>query len=512
MTAARTGFVTIGPGPTGVGDLVRIADGSPVALAPETVARILASRAVVDVHVAGPALVYGLNTGLGHMRDVRLPVDELVAYQDAIVAMHAGAIGPPLDRRIVRAAMAVRLVGIGRGGSGASLGVAEALLGLLNAGVVPVVPETGSVGASDLMHMAAIGEVLLGRGRAEYDGRAMPGGEALRAAGLTPLALAPKDGLALISANGVSVGRAALVATRAAAIAELADVVVVASLEAVRGNPSIVDPAVAAAKGIAGQTLAADRMRALLAGSTRCVEGAAASVQDPLSFRVAPQVHGALREAIGAATAATAAELAASDDNPLVSIADGRLISNGNFHPIVLALAFDALRPALVHVGQLCERRMNHLWSATFAREESLSLAALARLTSLTHGPLLRYAAAAEYARLRALAGPATLDVSPLDLGVEDHATNAPETVRLTDEALDLLEDLLLIELLMARTVVVLDDASDGLGAGARAAFGWLAGIVEATPGASPPETLAELRSGLATGLLPSIRAAARAA
>ena len=203
--------------------------------------------------------------------------------------------------------MYVRVLGIAPGGSGASLAVADSLVSMLNAGVHPIVPEAGSVGASDLMHMAAIGEVALGRGRAEYRGTTMPGGDALRAAGLVPLTVGPKDGLALISANGVAVGRGALVADRATDIAEVADVAFVASLEATRGNPSIVDPAVAIAKGIAGQTAAMDHIRELLRGSDRCVPGGAGSVQAPLSFRVGPQVHGALRESIRAATDATTA-------------------------------------------------------------------------------------------------------------------------------------------------------------------------------------------------------------
>jgi len=404
--------------------------------------------------------------------------------------------------------MAVRLNGLVRGGSGASPAVARALVGLLNAGVHPVVPEIGSVGAADLMHMAAIAEVALGRGTAEFGGEVMPGDQALRLAGLTPLALAPKDGLAMISANGVSIGRGALVVARAIEVAEAADVALVLSLEATRGNPSIVDPAVGAAKGVPGQVAAADHIRALLEGSELYRPGAPVSVQDPLSFRVAPQVHGALREYIASTASAVETELNAIDDNPLVSVAEGRMISNGNFHPIVLALTFDALRPALAHAGQISERRMSHLWGAIFEVEDVLLPDNLARLAQSSTGPLLRYAAATRYTQLRALAQPASLDVPSLDQGVEDHATNAPETVARTDRALDALEDLLAVELLMARTVIDARGRTGSLGVGGRAAMGEIASLADEAQGMPPQDVEAAVRDGLRARVLPAVRSA----
>ena len=507
MTERPSTKVIIGRRPAVVADVVAVAAGATVDLSGQAVERIEAGRAVVDRHVTGDDLVYGLNTGLGHLVDQRLPVDVLADYQDAIVAMHATAVGSPLHTPVVRAAMFARVVGIALGGSGASRAVADALVSMLNAGVHPVVPEAGSVGASDLMHMAAIGEVALGRGRAEYRGTTMSGGDALRAAGLVPLRLGPKDGLALISANALAVGRGALVADRATAIAEIADVALVASLDATRGNRSIVDPAVATAKGIAGQTAASDHIRKLLRGSDRCVPGGAGSVQGPLSFRVGPQVHGALRETIRAATGATNGELAASDDNPLVSIADGRLISNGNFHPILLGLAFDALRPALAHVGQLSDRRMGHLWAVLLGVEDAVTPDGMRRLVGLAGGPLLRYAAAVRSAQLRALADPVTLDISPLDLGVEDHSTNAPEAVRLTDEALDLLEQILVVELLMSRAALAVEGGTPRVGDGTGIALDWLAEVLGALPEAMPDELVGALHLRLRNELLPRIRA-----
>src|ERR687887_31609 len=264
------------------------------------------------------------------------------------------------------------------------------------------------------------------------------GEEALRQAGIAPLRLAPKDGLALVSANGVSIGWASIVADRAATLVEAGDVVLAISLEAINGNLSIVDPAVAVAKGIPGQTAAADHLRRLLAESRVGGVDNQSSVQDPLSFRVGPQVHGAAREFVGLLGQAVETELNASDDNPLV-LADGRLISNGNFHPIVLALCLDALRPALAHVGQLSDRRMNHIWERAFGAPDVALPSGLLRMTRHGRGRFHRYGAATRAAALRALAAPVTLDIGPLDNGVEDHATNAAEAARVTADALDAL-------------------------------------------------------------------------
>jgi histidine ammonia-lyase len=503
--------IVVGTRPATIADVCLVADGAPVELSAEAVGRIGEARAVVDGLIHGDALIYGLNTGLGHMRDVRVPVDVLRAYQEAIVVAHDGGFGPPLPTRVVRAALFVRVVGLANGGAGATLGVAETLVAMLNRGVHPVVPVVGSVGASDLMHLAAIALVATGLGgRAEVDGELLPGPDAMRRAGLAPARLEPKDGLAIVSANAVSVGHGALVAARASVDISVADLTVAASMEAIRGNPSIVDPLVGRAKGIAGQIESADRIRRYLAGSDRCTPGAPASVQDPLSFRVAPQVHGACREVVRFFGDAVEQELAACDDNPLVSRADRRLISNGNFHPMVLALAADAVRPALAHVGQLSDRRMGHLWAAAW-QDPGLMEPDGMREVAEAGGALLRYAAAARYTELRALAAPVTLDVSPLDIGVEDHATNAPLAVLRTEDALDRLEDVLAVELLMAHESLRRRSDAGRLGEGVRAALDALADT-RAGLGPRPPSDVlhAAVQGALRTGILPAAEGATR--
>ena len=452
--------VKITEAPMELGELLDVVDGARVEIDDDVRARIAASRAIVDQSLSAGEAVYGLTTQVGHGRDTRLTEDEIGSQQKFLVMSHSGGIGQPLSTPIVRAALAVRLNGIARGGSGAGVAVAEILAAMLNAGVHPVVPEIGSVGASDIGQMAGMAQVAIGVGRAEYRGEVVPGGEALRRAGIEPLTLSGKDGLALISANGVSVGHGALVVARAERVAEAADVAVALSMEATGANVSVLHPAVGRAKPIPGQIAAADSLRALLSGSQLLESSAARSVQDALSFRVVPQVHGALREYVTAARNAVAVELNAAADNPLVSVPEQALISNGNFHPMVLVIAFDALRIALAHVGQICERRMAHLWDGFFRRM------AAGPPPTVTYGLQLRYPAAALFPELKQLAAPASLDTPPQDLGVEDHATSAPLSVRKTDAALGLLEDLLAVELLMARDLLEMAPTPTVLGTG----------------------------------------------
>lgn len=468
MTLVEASQVTIGTSELALDDLVAIAHGAAVGLDADAWRTVDASRAIVDAVVDGPHLVYGLNTGLGHQRDVALQRDGLRRIQALVVRAHEGGVGDPLPSVVVRAAMAARLNGIARGGSGASRPVAEALVALLNAGVNPVVPETGSVGASDLMHMAAVGQVLLGHGRAEIDGEVLPGAEALARAGIAPIELEPKDGLSIISANGVAIGHAALLVERAERLAAAADLVLAASLEATRGNPSMLDEAVLRAKPVPGQLASGRSTAAFLSGSRLFEPDGPRSVQDPLSFRVGPQVHGAYREFVALLRSAVQLELNAMDDNPLVDVATGRMLSNGNFHPMVLALALDALRPAAAHVGILSDRRMNHLWNAVadvFSDEQMM-----VRLVE-EGGGLSRYAAAALASQLRHAANPVTLDVGALDMGVEDHSTNAPVAASLTARALDLLEGILAVELQMARIAAGLRDDDGRVAPSVRAAF-----------------------------------------
>jgi histidine ammonia-lyase len=462
-------------------DLLRIARGATVGLTDGARERIASGRRVVDGVLASGRAVYGLTTGVGHLRDVRVPDDELIGQQYMIVMTHSGGFGPLLPTEVTRAAMAVRLVGLTRGGSGASPAVAESLVGLLNAGVHPLIPRTSSVGAGDLGAMALVAQVAIGAGRAEFRGEQLGGGEALTRAGIPPLVLQAKDGLALVSANGVSVGQGAIVAERAGDLADAAELVAALSMEATRGNPSIALPVVAEGKPFPGLVESCRQLRDALAGSYLLESGVPASVQDPLSFRVAPQVHGAFRDTTAFTRRTVETELNAQADNPLVSPSDGTLVSNGNFHPVLLALAFDGLRVAIAHVGQLSDRRLGHLWAAFFEAMSGGAPSFDGPPPDLP-GMHLRYAAAAAYAELRQLAAPVSLDVGVLDHGVEDHSTAAPLSVRKADEALDLLADILTIETLLAGDILDLRPELPKLGAGTAALYGSARGAIAALP------------------------------
>ncbi len=451
-------------------DVNRVAMGSGVSLDADAVSRIEAARAVVEASLASGEAIYGLTTGVGHLKDTRLPDEELRHAQENLVRMHAGALGPPLPREVVRAAILTRINGVSQGGSGAGLSVVETLISMLNAGVHPVVPQDGSVGAADLGQMAAIALVVIGEGWAEYQGERLRGGEALSRAGIAPAVLAAKDGLALISSNGVSIGHGALVVTEAGDMAEAADLVAALSLEATRGNPSFVHPAVAAAKPYPGQVAVCEHIRSALENSYLLHPDVPASIQDPLSFRVVPQVHGALRDFIDAARRSVEQELNSMSDNPLVSVRDQAMVHSGNFHPIVMAIAFDALRIAIAHVGQLSERRLSHLWDAFFQRLDSSGSKPPSGAGGF-FGLSLRYAGASLMAELKQLAAPATLDTPTLDMEVEDHATGAPLTVRKTAAALELLRSILAVELLLARDVVSLSRSWLTLGTGTEKAL-----------------------------------------
>lgn len=475
-----------------------VADGRLVELSSQALSRVRAARTVVEQSLQSGVAAYGLNAGLGHARDESVSARQLSDVQVGIVLSHASGVGPPLPAAQVRAAMLARLNSAVRGGSALRELTTVMLAQMLNSRIHPVVPAIGSVGASDLMHLAAVASVAIGHGEAELDGTVMSGAEALAAAGLVPLTLEAGEGLALVSANSVSTGGASLAVGWAQQLMEGADIVAALSLEAIDANLSVIDPAVGEAKPVAGQQEVIAHLRSLLAGSRLFEPGRAGSLQDPLSFRVVPQVHGAVRELVRAARNAVEIELNAMDDNPLVSISQRRLISNGNFHPMAMALSFDALRPGLAHVGLCSIRRMNHLDKALFGEARSFEEAMVAAAHGERSG-LSSYAAAALWAELRQLAGPATLDIQSLDLEQEDHATAAPLSVSATEHALSLLEQILAIELDCASCLLGRRPSPAVLGSGTEAAFALATKAVgaHARSAARVNDTMAELlRSG----------------
>jgi histidine ammonia-lyase len=441
--------------------------GARIVASEDVLERVRRSRAAVERALTRGRKIYGLNTYVGHLRDREIAPDDLIDYQHQLVAMHARGIGEPMPEKDVRALMLARIVGMGRGGSGAHPDIFATLVQMLNAGVHPIVPQGGSVGASDLTQMAAVGMVMIGRGEAVYRGDVLSGREALKRAGIPPCPLRPKDGLALISANGMSIGTGALAVVDLEKLSGIADAIACLSLEAIGGNLEPFREEVAAAKPFAGQIAAAAHMRECLVGSYLEERRSEASVQDPLSFRVVPQVHGAMREYIAIARRVVEVELNSSGDNPMVSLERDELISNGNFDPIVLGLSFETLRLAIAHVAMLSERRINRL------RFHGIPAGRMADWRKRFpfrpyQGPSV-HSAAALLAEIKHLANPVTLLTTLVNPDAEDHSTLAPQSVTLTRTVLNRLQTLLAIEAVMACDV--LGDAPElpELGAGSLA-------------------------------------------
>lgn len=473
-------------------DVHRVAvDRARVELGRDVIDLVTRGRQVVDRAIDGERLVYGLNTGLGPLRNVRVDRQTLLGYQVRMIRAHATGVGAPLPDEEVRAIMLARVAGAARGHSGLHPAALATLVEMLNGGVHPLVPEFGSVGASDLMHMGAIALVVIGEGVARLGDEELPGREALARAGIEPYRPLPKDGLALLSANGASIGVGALAVLEVERVARLADMVGALSLETVRGNPSPFDEEVARAKPFPGQIDAAANVRELLSGSSLYEDGTQLSVQDAICLRVIPQVHGALREQAAAARRAVAIELNAADDNPYVSIERDTIISNGNFHPMVLALAFDALRTGLAHVGMISERRMQKLMAHAFADSAPQLRDELKR----PWGPVL-YAAAAILAELKQLAAPVTIHSPPL-IDVEDHATLAPTSVFHARRAIRLLETVLSCEAMLAADALDREPELPRLGSGTQRLYDLAASILADDARGTAAGAVEELRLAL---------------
>lgn len=477
--------------------------GRRVALADNTLAVLAASRAVVERYLADGRPAYGLTVGLGPRVVEQVPREELSAFSSIMVRGRAQALGKPLPREAVRAAMLVRANGLAIGGAGARAAIAEALVAALNAGFHPIVPSIGSVGASDLCLMAHIGLALVGEGEAEYDGRQFPAAEALAAAGLSPLELGPKDGLAICSANSVSTGMGALVLCDAELLLDQANLAAALTMEGFRANLSPLDSRVAAARPAPGQVEMAARLREVLTGSALNKPGVARRVQDPLSLRCVSQVHGSLFAALAFVRTAVEAELNGAGDNPLVLAESDEMLSTGNFHTPALALAFDTLGLALTQVANLAVNRVQRLTTERFS---ALPFGLTTRnMTHVGFGAATKMLEALA-AEIRHLAGPVCIDQRTGADNVEDDTTNATYAVSKAAEMVERLRLIVAFELMAAAQAVELAKINS-LGRGTRTAYEAVRSIVapldEDRPLGGDVERVA--RELLATGRL-SIR------
>jgi histidine ammonia-lyase len=437
-------------------DVERVATGeiAEVRLAAAAAGALQTARRLIEDRVASGERVYGVTTGFGRLAEVVIPAAERAALQRNLIRSHASGVGAALDRAATRALMLLRANSLAHGHSGCSPEVVELLLDCLNAGVHPVVPEIGSVGASgDLVPLAHVALVLMGEGEAEHGGRVVPAADALHAAHLAPFALREKDGLSLINGTQFCTALGVLALLAGARVLEALEVAGALTLEGLRGSPVPFDADIQAVRPHQGQAVSASRMRALLEGSEIRESHRLGDprLQDAYSLRCMPQVHGAARDALAYAHRVLEIEANSATDNPLVFPESGQIKSGGNFHGQIVAQAMDLVAIALADLGAISERRIERLLNP----DESGLPAFLAPHPGVESGLMtLQVAAADLVTELRLLATPASIQSVPTGAGREDHVSMGPAAARKARRSAECLADVAGIELLCAAEAV----------------------------------------------------------
>lgn len=427
-------------------------DGARVELADAAREALAARRAIVDNATADGDAHYGINTGFGSLARTRIPADELGELQHNLLRSHAAGVGEALPDEVVRAMMLLLAASLARGLSGVRPILVEHLCALLNAGVSPVVPAVGSVGASgDLAPLAHIGIVLIGEGRARVGSVELTGREALARAGIEPIALGAKEGLALINGTHLMAARGALLVADFDRLFDAALIASAMSLDGLRGTSAHLDPRVHAARTQPGQILVAQRLRDILAGSTILPSHVQDDprVQDPYSLRCVPAVLGAAWDNAEPLRLAVACELGAVTDNPLIFDAEPTVVSAGNFHGMPLAIPLDTAAIALAHIAGIAERRVYLMLAA---RDPEAGLTPyLAAQPGLQSGLMIaQYTAAACCNEIATLCTPASPINIPTSAGIEDYNSFGPRSAAKAARALELARWVVAIELVCA--------------------------------------------------------------
>ncbi len=424
--------------------------GRAAALDPAALPRIRSSRAVVDRLLARGETAYGVNTGFGKLSDVRIEPGEVRALQQNLVRSHACGVGEPLPEEEVRAMLLLRANVLAKGFSGVRPELLEMLLALLNYRIHPVIPARGSVGASgDLAPLAHLALAIMGEGQVLAGGRQVPAAMALLQAGLRPLTLEAKEGLALLNGTQAITAVGGLALARALRVAELADLAGAMTLEALKGTPTPFDERIHAVRPHPGQMATAAHLRGLLEESEirESHRHNDPRVQDAYCLRCMPQVHGAVRDALGQTRTTMEIETGSATDNPLV-FAEGEILSGGNFHGAPLALALDASAIALTTLMGIGERRIDRLVNPDI--NEGLP-PFLSRTPGVSSGFMIAHiVAAALLNEAKVLAHPASADSVPTSGGKEDHVSMGMTAALKFRQIVANAERLLAIELLSA--------------------------------------------------------------
>src|SRR5579862_1661923 len=425
------------------------ADGAPVSISTVALERVARARAFVEERFASGEAIYGVTTGFGRLANVPVDPKDAALLQLNLVRSHAAGTGAPLDPRLVRAAGTLRANSLSAGHSGVKTETLELIVELLNRGVTPVVPCQGSVGASgDLAPLAHMTLTLIGEGEALYRGERLPSAVALERAGLRPVVLGAKEGLALINGTQVMTGIAALGVLRAERLAAAADVIGAMSLEAYLGTEHVFDRRLNELRPHPGQGRVAENLCVLLADSEIVQSHAdCGRVQDPYSYRCIPVVHGAVRDSIAHVRRVTEIEANSVTDNPLVFPDDGEFLSGGNFHGEPIALAIDFLKIAISELASIGERRLYLLLNA---EDRGLPLFLTGRSGLQSGLMIVQYAAAAAVNDNKGLAWPSSVDSIPTSAGQEDHVSMGMTSANNLIRVLDNVEGALACELLGA--------------------------------------------------------------
>jgi histidine ammonia-lyase len=452
-------------------DVAAVAErGELVQIAPAALIQMQASRRRVDAAAAGTKPVYALNTGVGLLANIRLDEAEIETMQVNLIRSHCCGVGAPLPASVVRGMMLIRANVLAKGLSGIRPVVAERICDLLNHQITPVIPSRGSVGASgDLAPLAHMALVLIGEGKAEYQGEVLPASVCLERAGLKPLVLLGKEGISLLN------GTQAMLSIGCLRLKELEDLFYAAqttaslSIEALRGTAAAFDPRLHAARPHHGQMLSARHIAGMLDGSTiPRTHGEGSRIQDAYCLRCIPQVHGAVWDTLSYARGVFEIELNSATDNPLVF--DDAIISGGNFHGAPLALALDYLAIALCQLAGISERRTERLLNPSL--NEGLP-AFLASSPGLESGLMMaQVTAAALVAEMRVLASPASTGSIPTSGNQEDFVSMGMTSALKLDQAVTLARMVVAIELLAAtRALDLRGDTSTPSLERARASF-----------------------------------------
>ena len=441
----------------------------PVALSEETKERILTSRKTVDDLVAEGKTVYGITTGFGKFSDVCISQDECKLLQKNLIITHAVGAGEPFSREASRGIMLLRVNNLAKGYSGARLEVVQTLVEMLNRGVTPVIPQKGSLGASgDLAPLSHMVLPMLGLGEAQYQGKRLPGAEAMALAGIPTVELVAKEGLALINGTQAMTSTGCLTLFDSLELMEMANIAAALSFEAHQGVVDALDERVHTIRAHWGQLETARMLRKLLEGSRNVTRQGQVRVQDRYSLRCTPQVHGASWDALEYVKGRVETEMNSVTDNPIIFSDTREGISGGNFHGQPMALAFDFLGIALAELANISERRIESLVNPSISGLPAF----LVENGGLNSGfMIVQYTAAALVSENKVLAHPASVDSIPSSGNQEDHVSMGTIAARKAGEIMGNLRRVIAMELMCACQAIDLRSGKDGLGIGTRAAY-----------------------------------------